>query len=151
MRIQALRSSPILQAEANSDEAYIEYYNREDAPNPSRYYYIDRADSLCDLIAAAWAETGQPAGFIPFALRARLSLLSCICRILAQMRFQPDGESALLATLYVRSNGEFSIRGDRRLFDFPFWDGGNLAFSFPDTDHFLPTCRYQPLNFGTFF
>ncbi|MCH5285674.1 MAG: hypothetical protein J1E42_08750 [Akkermansiaceae bacterium] len=142
---------PHLQAEADSDEAYIEYYNREDAPNPSRYYYINRADSLCDLIAAAWAETGQPAGFIPFALRARLSLLSCICRILAQIRFQPDGESALLATLYVRSNGEFSIRGNRQLFDLPFWDGGSFKLTFSDPTPTLPPCRYLPRNFATAF
>lgn len=142
---------PLLQAEEDSQAPYIEYYSREDAPNPSHYYYINNADTLCDLIAAAWAETGQPAGFIPFALRARLSLLSCICRILAQMRFQPDGESALLATLYVRSNGEFSIRGDRRLFDFPFWDGGKFELTFPDTTPTLPPCRYLPRNFATAF
>ena len=142
---------PHLQVEADSDEPYIEYYSREDAPTPGSYYYINRADSLSDLIAAAWAETGQSAGFIPFAVRARLSLLSCICRILAAMRFRPDGESALLATLYVRSNGEFSIRGDRLLFDIPFWDGGSFELTFPDTTPTLPPCRYLPRNFATAF
>ena len=143
--------TPHLQAEADSVEPHIDYYSREDAATPSLYYYISEADSLNNLIAAAWAESGQPADFIPFARRARLSLLSCICRVLAQMRFQPDSESPLLATLYVNTDGDFAIRGSRYLFDFPFWDGGKLDFSFTDTDHTLPTCRYHPHNFGTFF
>lgn len=143
--------TPYLQAKEDSDEPHIDYYSQEDAASPSRYYYVSEADSLSDLIAAAWAETGQPAGFIPFARRARLSLLSCICRVLAQMRLQPDSETPLLATLYVNSIGEFSIRGSRYLFDFPFWDGGKLDFSIPSTDHSLLTCRYHPHNFGTFF
>ena len=143
--------TPHLPAEAHSDEPRIDYYSRADAESPCRHYHVSEADSLADLIAAAWAETGQPAGFIPFARRARLSLLSCICRVLAQMRLQPDSETPLLATLYVNTSGEFSIRGSRYLFDFPFWDGGKLDFSFPSADHTLPTCRYQPHNFGTFF
>lgn len=142
---------PHLQAEEESEELYIEYYSREDAPNPSLYYYINRAEALCDLIAAAWAETGQSAGFIFFALRAKLSLLSCICRILAQIRFRPDGENIFLATLYVRRNGAFSIRGDRILFDFPYWDGDTFELTFPDPDPALPPCRYLPCNFGDAF